>query len=141
MKQIRVKSPFLDITESNIRREVGDILLVKEERAAYLVNGQLCEYVKDDEEKKPADTDPQPPAAPADKPATEPIDETASNGETDNGDGGKAEDETTADGNGESPAEGETHEEGKTPVAPADKPAGKVKEKTEKKAATKGSKK
>lgn len=48
MKQIRVKSPFLDITASNKRREAGDILLVTEERAAYLVSGKLCEYVEDE---------------------------------------------------------------------------------------------
>jgi hypothetical protein len=55
MKQIRVKTPFLDITESNKRREAGDILLVKEERAAYLVSGELCEYVED-ESQQPSDT-------------------------------------------------------------------------------------
>ena len=52
MKQIRVKSPFLDITASNIRREVGDTFLAKEERAAYLVKGELCEYVEDEAETK-----------------------------------------------------------------------------------------
>lgn len=56
MKQIRVKSPFLDITASNKRREAGDILLVSEERAAYLVSGKLCEYVED-EQKKPEPKD------------------------------------------------------------------------------------
>lgn len=52
MKQIRVKSPFLDSTASNIRREVGDIFLAEEKRAAYLVNGELCEYVEDEEKKE-----------------------------------------------------------------------------------------
>lgn len=52
MKQIRVKSPFLDSTASNIRREVGDIFLAEEKRAAYLVNGELCEYVEDEGKKE-----------------------------------------------------------------------------------------
>ena len=52
MKQIRVKSPFLDSTASNILREVGDIFLAEEKRAAYLVNGELCEYVEDEGKKE-----------------------------------------------------------------------------------------
>ena len=54
MKQIRVTSPFLDSTVSNKRREVGEIFLANEDRAANLVNGKFCEYVKEEEEKKPA---------------------------------------------------------------------------------------
>lgn len=56
MKQIRVTSPFFDITLQNQRREVGDTFLATEERAAYLVNGQLCEYVIDDDEKPKGST-------------------------------------------------------------------------------------
>lgn len=71
MKQIRVKSPFLDITASNQRREVGDILLVTEERAAYLVSGKLCEYVKEDEGKRKKDNNPEPQTPAPTEPASD----------------------------------------------------------------------
>ena len=65
MKQIRVTSPFLDSTASNIRREVGDIFLAEEGRAACLVSGKLCEYVEGEKEEEevpqaPADGEQQP---------------------------------------------------------------------------------
>ena len=60
MKQIRVTSPFLDSTASNIRREVGDIFLAEEGRAACLVSGKLCEYVEGEKEEEEV------PQAPAD---------------------------------------------------------------------------
>lgn len=60
MKQIRVTSPFLDTTCSNLRREVGDTLFVTNERAAHLVSGQLCEYVADEEEAKNSEQANQP---------------------------------------------------------------------------------
>ncbi len=52
MKQIRVTSPFLDTTASNKRREVGEIFLAEEKRAANLVNGKFCEYVVDGAKKE-----------------------------------------------------------------------------------------
>ena len=102
MKQIRVKSPFLDITASNQRREVGDILLVTEERAAYLVSGKLCEYVKEDEGKRKKDNNPEPqtpaPTEPAEQTQpTEPAEPTEPASDGENGEGGKEADNGDAD--------------------------------------------
>ena len=53
MKQIRVTSPFFDMTVGNQRRKAGETLVVPDERAAYLVSGKLCEYVEEEDGKQP----------------------------------------------------------------------------------------
>lgn len=52
MKQLRVTTPFLDSTCSNQKRNVGDVYLCKEERAALLVRNGFCEYVYDETTKR-----------------------------------------------------------------------------------------
>lgn len=52
MKHLRVTTPFLDSTCSNQKRNVGDVYLCKEERAALLVRNGFCEYVDEETTKR-----------------------------------------------------------------------------------------
>lgn len=145
MKQIRVKSPFLDITASNQRREVGDILLVTEERAAYLVSGKLCEYVNDDEGKHkdknpepqtPATTEPTEPSQPTEP--TEPAEHTEPVSDGENGESGNEADKDNGEGEG-GKDEGKV-ENSAEPAEKAETPSGEGKKESKPKT-TKGGKK